>query len=274
MKEIPFVKMQGAGNDFVFLSREKTGVAITPRLARLLLDRHFGIGGDQLLVLEKTRKGKDPVLHIFNADGSKAEMCGNGVRAVAAHLIKEDGVKSDFTIRTKAGPIGINVLRGAIEVDMGEPEFEGARIPVRAAGSVVDRPLKVGRETFRINCVSMGNPHCVIFMKNVKKFPVAEFGPMIETHPFFPRRTNVEFVEILSRSHARARVWERGAGETLACGTGACAAAAMAAWTGKTGRKVKIDLPGGALFVRWDANNRFYLTGPAQSTFEGKFRIK
>lgn len=265
MKNIPFVKMHGAGNDFVFLVKEKTKVAITPTLARRFLDRHFGVGGDQLLVLD----GYD--LDIYNSDGSMAEMCGNGVRAVATHLVQSKGLKKDFVIRTKAGPIGIGLSRAGIEVDMGRPILEGSKIPVRAKGEIVRRPLRVGAKTFDIHCVSMGNPHCIVYVKDVNRFPVKEIGSLIETHPFFPNRVNVEFVQVVNRSHVRARVWERGAGETLACGTGACAIGVASARYGKTGRNVKIDLPGGRLQVRWAENDHVFLTGPAEVSFQGEF---
>jgi diaminopimelate epimerase len=200
---------------------------MTVRVVQKLMDRHFGIGGDQLLLLEKA--GPRPKLKIFNSDGSQAEMCGNGVRAVAYYLTKHKGMKKDFIIDTKAGPIGIGLKGGRILVDMGQPILEGKKIPVKASGEIVNRPLKVAGKTFKIHAVSMGNPHCVIYVDNVEKFPVREIGPMIETHPFFPKRVNVEFVQRISRSRVKARVWERGAGETLACGTGACAIGVAAA---------------------------------------------
>ncbi len=265
MKKIPFIKMHGAGNDFVFLNKEKTKVAVTPTLARRFLDRHFGVGGDQLLVLNGLK------LDIYNSDGSMAEMCGNGVRAVATHLVQNKGLKKDFIIQTKAGPIGIGIKKSGVEVDMGRPILEGSKIPVRAKGPIVNRSLRVGSKTFNIHGVSMGNPHCVIYVKDVNNFPVKEIGPLIENHTFFPNRVNVEFVQVLSSSHVRARVWERGAGETLACGTGACAIGVASARYGKTGRNVKIDLPGGRLQVRWAENDHVFLTGPAEVSFQGEF---
>ncbi len=264
--------MHGAGNDFVFLSRENFKGAVTPRLASLLLDRHFGVGGDQLVVLSKN--GPGPALDFYNSDGSMAEMCGNGTRAAAAYLRDEKGFRESFTIKTRARRIGIRLENGKIEVDMGEPILEGRTIPVKAAGEIVDRPFKVAGQTFRIHGVSMGNPHCVIFVKDVRHFPVREVGPLIENHPFFPRRVNVEFVQVMSRSRVKARVWERGAGETLACGTGACAIAVASARAGKTGRSIKIDLPGGQLGARWGADNHVYLTGPAETTYTGEFLLK
>ena len=269
---IPFIKMHGAGNDFVFLTREKTQIPISRRLAQLLLDRHFGIGGDQLLVLRNQKK-RTCQLQIYNSDGSQAEMCGNGVRAVAHYLNRFKGVKKDFTILTKAGPIGIGFKNGKIEVDMGRPLLEGSRIPAKAHGEITGRPLSIADKVFRIHAVSMGNPHCVIFVKNVRSFPVEKYGPLIENHPFFPSRMNVEFAEVVNSKWVKARVWERGAGETLACGTGACAIGVAAARIGKTARQVTIDLPGGQLGVRWGENDHVYLTGPARVSYEGYFLL-
>jgi diaminopimelate epimerase len=271
-KKIPFIKMHGAGNDFVFLDKKSFKGSLNPKTVRLLMDRHFGIGGDQLLFLNARNK-KRPSLLIYNSDGSQAEMCGNGVRAVGWYLNRFRGFKKDFVLETKAGPIGILYRGQAVEVDMGKPIFEGERIPVKAKGLVTAFPFHVGGERFEINCVSMGNPHCVIFVKDVKKFPVEKFGPMIENHPFFPRRVNVEFVQILSKGRVRARVWERGAGETLACGTGACAIGVIGAWTNKTDRNLKVILSGGELGVRWAEDGHVFLTGPAEVTYEGEFLI-
>lgn len=272
-RRIPFIKMHGAGNDFVFLTREKTDVRITPGLARLLLDRHFGVGGDQLLVFTPGTSATPARLEFYNADGSTAEMCGNGTRAAAHYLTTFKGLRRDFTIRTKAGLIGIGLAGGRIEVDMREPILEGARIPVKARGEIRDHALKIGGKAYRIHAVSMGNPHAVVFVKDVASFPVREIGPMIENHPFFPNRVNVEFVQVVNRSLVKARVWERGAGETLACGTGACAIAVASARAGLTHRAVSIDLPGGRLEARWADDNRVYLGGPAEVVFEGTFLI-
>lgn len=274
MKKINFVKMHGAGNDFVFLSADQFKGKVTPALARTLLDRHFGVGGDQLIYLANGKKKELPRLAFYNSDGSQAEMCGNGTRAAAAYLRDHKGVRRDFSFQTQTRKIGIKISNGKIDVDMGEPVLEGAKIPVKAKGPVVARPLTVAGKTFRIHCVSMGNPHCVIFVNNVADFPVREIGPLIENHPFFPKRVNVEFVEVKSRSHVKARVWERGAGETLACGTGACAIAVAAARFGKTDRNVKIDLPGGRLVARWTADNHVFLSGPTETTYVGEFILK
>jgi diaminopimelate epimerase len=267
MKKIPFIKMHGAGNDFVFISSDMTKRPITPKIAKLLLDRHFGIGGDQLLWLNKLK------LVIYNSDGSTAEMCGNGVRAVAYYLRDFKGMKKDFVIQTKAGPIGIVQRGGKIDVNMGRPILEGKKIPVRASGEVISRGLTIDRHMYRIHAVSMGNPHCVIFVNDVAKFPVTTVGPLIENHPFFPNRVNVEFVQVLSKDRVKARVWERGAGETLACGTGACAIAVAGARAGKTSRNVRIELPGGTLSARLSPDGFVYLSGPAETTYRGEFYV-
>ncbi len=274
MKKINFVKMHGAGNDFVFLSADKFKGKVTPALARVLLDRHFGIGGDQLIYLANGKSKAQPRLAFYNSDGSQAEMCGNGTRAAAAYLRDQKGYRKDFTFQTQTRKIGIRITGRKIDVDMGEPVLEGTKIPVKAKGPVIARPFSIAGKDFRIHCVSMGNPHCVIFVNDVDAFPVREIGPLIERHPFFPKRVNVEFVEVKSRTHVKARVWERGAGETLACGTGACAIAVAAARFGKTGRNVKIDLPGGQLGVRWAQDNHVFLTGPTATTYTGQFLLK
>jgi diaminopimelate epimerase len=271
MRKIPFIKMHGAGNDFVFITRDNFKAPMTPKLAERLLDRHFGIGGDQLLLLSSAKKGQTPSLLFYNADGSKAEMCGNGTRAVAAYLRDEKGFRSDFSIKTETRLIGIKVAGKKIEVDMGEPILDGRKIPVDADGEIQARALKVGTHEFDIHGVSMGNPHCVIFVDDVDTFPVRDIGPQIETHPFFPKRVNVEFVQVLSRARVKARIWERGAGETLACGTGACAVAVASARAGRTERNIKIEVPGGELGARWDSNNHVHLTGPTASTYRGEF---
>lgn len=258
-RRLPFIKMNGAGNDFVFLSRDEVKVSVTPQLARRLLDRHFGIGGDQLLVLDPGNTVKRPNLRIYNADGSPAEMCGNGVRAVAFYLRQFKGVRRDFVLQTGAGPIGVGFRGKKIEVDMGRPVL-GKRRTIKAEG-----------RSLRYQAVSMGNPHCVIFVPNVKKFPVESAGPAIERHSFFPNRTNVEFVQVLSKGRVRARVWERGAGETLACGTGACAILAASAAHRKTSRSIDIELPGGTLSARWADDDRIFLSGPADVNFSGTF---
>lgn len=271
-KRIHFTKLHGAGNDFVFVrGRDLKGFS-SKKMAQSLLDRHFGIGADQLLLLENG-PSKALKLKIYNPDGSEAEMCGNGVRAVAHYLSRSKAVKKDFVIQTKAGPIGIGFKKGKIEVDMGKPVVEGSKIPTIRSGEIKDYVLEVRDRSFHVHAVSMGNPHCVIFVDDLQAFPFEAYGPLIETHPFFPRRTNVEFVQVVSPRLIKALVWERGTGATLACGTGACAITVASARAGKTRREVQIDLPGGRLGVRWAANDHVYLSGPAQIVFEGEFYV-
>lgn len=269
----PFIKMHGAGNDFVFLTPALLKRTMTKSLATLLLDRHFGVGGDQLLYLKKASGKYKYILDIYNSDGSKAEMCGNGVRAVAFYLNRFENVKNNFFLLTKAGPIGIGFKGPKIEVDMGKPILEGSKIPTKAKGPVQNFSLKVEGKNFLIHGVSMGNPHCIIYVDDVLNFPVKKWGPLIENHPFFPNRVNVEFVQVLSKNHVRARVWERGAGETLACGTGACAILVASHRAKKTGSDVKIDLPGGTLSARLGENEHVYLSGPAHVSYRGQFFI-
>lgn len=273
MKKIKFIKMNGAGNDFVFIDGLSSRAAVTPSLARKMLDRHFGVGGDQMLVLGRGKNASSYKLSFYNSDGSTAEMCGNGARAAGAYLHGVKGIKKDFSFQTKAGVIGINAIGGRITVNMGRPILEGKKIPTRGAGEIVNRPLKAGGKTFKIHAVSMGNPHCVIYVNDVKNFPVTTYGPLIENHSFFPNRVNVEFVQILSKNRVRARVWERGAGETLACGTGACAIMVAGARVGKTSPSLAIDLPGGQLKATWEKNGNVHLTGPAEISYEGEFYV-
>jgi diaminopimelate epimerase len=268
-KKLEFTKMHGAGNDFVFLDDEK----VTPALAKQLLDRHFGVGGDQLLNLKKGSDGADYTVDIWNSDGSRAEMCGNGVRAVAYYLRDSRGVKRSFTFKTGAGLIGINQSKGKIEVDMGEPILEGSRIPVQSSGDIVDWPLKVGSQEFRVHAVSMGNPHAVIFTKDLNNINLSYVGPMLENHSFFPNRVNVHFTQVLNRKKVRVRHWERGAGATLACGTGACAVVVAAARAGLTDRDITLEVPGGTLSARWANNNHVFLSGPAETTYRGEWLL-
>jgi len=272
-RRIPFYKLQGAGNDFVFLDRSETKIPVSKEIARRMLDRHFGVGGDQLVVLTPGTSVTPARLEFFNSDGSKAEMCGNGTRAAALYLREFKGVRNDFEFKTAARLIPVKFRGGRIEVDMGEPIWDGPKIPVKARGEVIGRPTSVRGNKFLMNCVSMGNPHCVIFVKNVKFFPVREIGQIIENQPFFPQRVNVEFVQVLNSSNLKVRVWERGAGETLACGSGACAVAAVGAKIGRTGKRLRLELPGGVLETRISADNHVHLTGPAEIVFRGTFLI-
>lgn len=282
---LPFTKMHGAGNDFVVIDAVKRPVKINAALARKLCDRRFGAGCDQLLILEKS-KTADFRMRIMNPDGSEVEMCGNGIRCAALFARERKIVKKDdMTVETLAGLIRPRLgKKGLVRVDMGEPVLDAEKIPTGAKGRVMDRPFSFslpawgragergGDVDLQITAVSMGNPHCVVFVKDLDKTPVETWGPVMETHPFFPRRVNVEFVQVESPERARVRVWERGAGITLACGTGACAVAVAGVLTGRFHRKVDLQLPGGALTIEWAPDNHVFMTGPAEFVFEGVFQ--
>ena len=283
--KIHFIKMHGLGNDFILIDciaqRCPTEKKDLEALGMRLCDRRFGIGADQILLLFSSQKA-DFMMRIFNADGSEVEMCGNGIRCLAQYIW--DSKLSDkivLSVETPAGIIRPEKAGDLVKVDMGEPIFEPERIPVQLAhpssfilhpsGGIVDYPLKIEDREFAMTCVSMGNPHAIILVDDVLRFPVTYYGPMIENHPLFPRRINVEFIEVLSETEIRMRVWERGAGETMACGTGASAAAVATSLKGKTGKKVTVHLPGGDLFIEWAGDNHIYMTGPAARVFEGVF---
>lgn len=274
MSAIAFVKMEGTGNDFVLVDALRGKNPVTASVARRLADRRRGVGCDQVLVALPSRgETADVRMQIFNQDGSEAEMCGNGIRCLALYLKSRGIVRSaEMRVETRAGLMIPRIVGREVRVDMGPARLEASEIPVALSGRVVDRPLRVGDLEPRITCVSMGNPHAVLFVPRVDDFPVLSLGPRIEHHHLFPERTNVEFVEVQSRSRLRMRVWERGAGETPACGTGACAALVAACLNERTGRKVRIDLPGGSLEVEWLKNGHVTLKGPAVEVFQGEIR--
>ncbi|MBI5559826.1 MAG: diaminopimelate epimerase [Deltaproteobacteria bacterium] len=268
--EIKFTKMHGLGNDFIVIDLRKRGLRNLPSVVRRLSDRRFGIGFDQALIMRGSKKA-DFRMDIYNSDGGRAEMCGNGIRCFARYIWERElNRKAELKIETMAGIITpLRVGKNLIRVNMGRPLFEAGLIPVRAKGSVIDRPLKAGDRRFDIICVSMGNPHCVVFVKGLDRFPVGRYGPLIEKDRFFPQRTNVEFVEVVNKKNIRMRVWERGSGETPACGTGACAAAVASHLKGFTRRSVRVTLKGGSLKIDWAKDGHIYMTGPAEEVFEG-----
>ena len=275
MKKLSFTKMQGTGNDFVLLDALRHPVRVTPALARRLCDRRFGVGADQVLVLAKSAVADFKML-IYNADGSQVEMCGNGIRCLARYAFDRGHTKKRrMTVETLAGVRTPVIERGAVRVDMGAPILDAALIPTKAKGRVIDQPFSLKAPKNEVNlemtCVSMGNPHAVIFVDDADAVPLEEWGPVIEHSPFFPKRTNVEFVQMKNPDQARVRVWERGSGATLACGTGACAVGVAGVLTGRFHRAVTLSLPGGDLNVEWAADNRVYLTGPAAFVFDGHF---
>ena len=277
---LSFTKMHGLGNDFMVVDGRRPKKKLTPAIVRRLSERRVAIGFDQALILEGPtrrglKKGADFRMDIYNADGARVEMCGNGIRCLARYIWSRGlSRKRRLAIETRAGIIcPEQAAGGLVKVDMGEPILEGRLIPVRADGVVRGRPLKVKGKTFKLTCVSMGNPHAVTFLRALDKYPVSEYGPLIEKDRFFPKKTNVEFVEVVDRTTIRMRVWERGAGETLACGTGACGAAVAAHINGFTGRRVKVILLGGALDIEWALSGRVYMTGPAEEVFQGAVLI-
>ena len=274
---IKFTKMEGLGNDYVYMDAINQKIENRPELARFVSNRNFGIGSDGLILIEKSEVA-DFKMTMFNSDGSQAEMCGNGIRCVAK-FVYDKGMtdKTTLKIETLAGIkiLELNVEDGKVKtvrVDMGEPILEAKKIPVVSTEKPVKNlVLKAKDREFKFTCVSMGNPHAITIVEDTSKFDVKKYGEELEVNKSFLRRTNVEFVQIIDRNTIRMRVWERGAGETLACGTGACATAVACNLNGLTDRKVTIELLGGSLEIEWNAeNNHVYMTGPATTVFEGE----
>lgn len=267
--------MHGLGNDFVFVDGRRWKIPNPRKAARFLCERRHGVGADQLLILGSSRKA-DFRMEIYNADGSQAEMCGNGLRCLAKFVRDEKlSTKKEVRIETAAGIQVVRLLSAKkVRVDMGEPILKSREIPVNLSGRVINRPIRVDGKELRATCLSMGNPHCVIFTEDLEKYPVEKMGPVIENHNLFPEKTNVEFVKILSAKDVLMRVWERGAGETLACGSGACAAAVASILNGFTDRKVDVKLRGGVLHIEWDRKTGHVLmTGPAETVFKGEVEV-
>jgi diaminopimelate epimerase len=272
-----FVKMHGLGNDYVYVDCFHERVSEPARLARRISDRHFGVGGDGLILILPSEVA-DARMRIFNADGSEAQMCGNGIRCLAKYVY-ESGIarKPELTIETLAGNLRLRLFTadGVVErvrVDMGMPRLRRQDIPMLGQGEpVLGETLTVADRQFEATCLSMGNPHCVIYVDDVANYPVTHYGPLLEHHPQFPQRTNVEWVQWMNRREIRQRTWERGSGETLACGTGACAATVASVLTGKTERAVTVHLLGGDLEVEWAADDHVYMTGPAVEVFRGEW---
>ena len=287
--ELAFVKMHGLGNDFVVIEDLGEELELSADAVAWFCDRNFGIGGDGLiLVRPATMPDADFFMLYYNADGQTAEMCGNGIRCFAKYLVDHGLVPADtdsMSVETLGGIKRIDVTRAYDEtmylatVDMGEPKLLPDEIPTKlgceAPGDpVIACSLETDVGTFEVSCVSMGNPHCVLWVDDVETAEVHEIGPVIENHPAFPNRTNVEFAQLMEDGLIRLRVWERGVGETLACGTGACATAVVASLTLRAGRETTIELPGGELEIRWAEDDHVYMTGPAEEVFSGVIVIE
>jgi diaminopimelate epimerase len=274
-----FTKMHGAGNDYVYVDCFAQPVPDRlPELARRISDRRFGVGGDGLILIRPSDRA-DARMQMFNADGSEAEMCGNGIRCVAKYVY-DHGIcrRDELRIETGAGVLSVQLQTDQgrvrqVRVDMGPPILEAAIIPTTLPGTpVADVPLDVAGHRLTVTCVSMGNPHCVIFVPEATDALVWALGPHIETDPHFPARVNVEFVEVLGPGEVRQRTWERGSGETWACGTGASAVCVAGVLTGRTERRIVNHLRGGDLVLEWnEADGRVYMTGPAEEVFQGQW---
>ncbi|MCA1797463.1 MAG: diaminopimelate epimerase [Desulfuromonadaceae bacterium] len=274
-----FVKMHGLGNDYVYVDTSISAVEHPELLAREVSDRHFGIGSDGLILILPSEVA-DSRMRMFNADGSEAQMCGNGIRCVAKYLYDRKRVTgTTVNIETAAGVRSIEVVPGGdgkagqAVVHMGVPHLLRGEIPMcgEPQEQALNAALQVEGETFEVSCVSMGNPHCVVFVEDVETFEVQKWGPLLETHAWFPERTNVEFVEIISSAEVKQRTWERGAGETLACGTGASAVVVAAYLTGRCERNIVTHLRGGDLFMEYVPQGYVRMTGPAVEVFQGEY---
>jgi diaminopimelate epimerase len=274
-----FTKMHGAGNDYVYVDCFAQPAPADPSAtARAIADRRTGVGGDGMILICPT-EGADAEMRVYNADGSYAEMCGNGIRCVAKY-VHDHGIAGGDSLRIatngKNYELGLTLLGGKVErvrCDMGEPEFNAAKIPTTLPGNPpLEAPLVVCDRTLAVTCMAIGNPHCVTFVDSLSDELVHGIGPRIEHDPHFPQRINVEFVEVLNRETVRQRTWERGSGETFACGSGACAVAVASVLTGRTERRVTVKLLGGDLQIEWnEQNNHVYKTGPAVEVFTGEW---
>lgn len=275
-----FTKMHGCGNDYVYVNLFEEKVDNPAEVSIKVSDRHFGIGSDGLITIGPSDKA-DFRMRIYNADGSEAEMCGNGIRCVAKYVYDHKLTdKTEITVETGAGVLTLilypeNGKVQQVRVDMGEPILTPADIPVIADGDkVIDEPIEVGGKTWNMTCVSMGNPHAVVFVDDTDNFELEKYGPLFESHERFPKRTNTEFVQIISRTEAKMRVWERGSAETWACGTGTCACVMACILNNKTDDKVLVHLRGGDLTIEYDRDsNHVFMTGPATTVFSGEIDL-
>ena len=276
---ISFVKYHGLGNDFILIdNRQSMEPCLTPEQAVQWCDRHFGIGADGVIFALPGQDGTDYTMRIFNSDGSEPEMCGNGIRCLARFIAQLEGntdTSRAYRIHTLAGVITPKLETGTkVTVDMGFPKLLASEIPTTLTApheKVINVPLEVAEQTWAVTCVSMGNPHCITFVDDVAAIPLEAIGPQFEHHVVFPQRTNTEFIQVVRPDYLKMRVWERGAGITLACGTGACASLVAAVLTGKSDRRATVELPGGCLEIEWsETDQRLYMTGPAEQVFAGE----
>lgn len=283
---VAFTKYQGLGNDFLLIdNRHQAEPILTPEQAIHMCDRNFGIGADGVIFALPGQNGTDYTMRIFNSDGSEPEMCGNGIRCMARFLeeleIMDGRTVSQphaYKIHTLGGLITPEIQAdGQVKVDMGPPRLLAKEIPTTLAGlddKVINRMLNVSGHTWEVTCVNMGNPHCITFVEDVNTIPLATIGPKFEHHETFPQRINTEFIEVVRPDYLKMRVWERGAGATLACGTGACASLVAGVLTGNCQRKATVELPGGPLLIEWsETDQHVYMTGPAEMVFTGAISL-
>lgn len=282
---IKFTKMEGLGNDYVYIDCTKQNLENASNLAKIISDRHFGVGSDGLILIKSSKKA-DFRMQMFNSDGTEAEMCGNGIRCVGKYVYDKGLTdKTTLKIETLAGikVLNLNVEDGkvkTVKVDMGEPILDYKLIPAKDGKVYKSRDgikfykvnINIEGDLKELTCVSMGNPHGIDFANNIEKLKIEKFGPIIEVDEHFPNKVNAEFIEILDKHNIKMRVWERGAGETLACGTGACASVVASFLNGYTERNVTVELLGGKLEIEWNKeDNHVYMTGPAETVFEGEY---
>lgn len=277
---IVFTKLHGLGNDYHFIETAKYPIADPPALSRVMSHRHLGAGSDGIILIEPGRNGAEFSMRIFNADGSEAETCGNGIRCFAKYVYERKLTdKTEFTIDTLAGPNRVKlVVDGGtvtrVRSNMGKPKFERAEIPmIGAAGRVMEEDLDVGGAIMKVTCANIGNPHAVFFVDDATKVPLAEIGPKVEHHPKFPQRTNVEFVTVQDRQNMVMRIWERGSGITMASGSGSCGSALAAMITDRVDRRVNVHLVFGTLTIEWAEDGYVYQEGPATEVFTGTWDV-
>ena len=277
---VKFSKYHGLGNDFILIdNRGSNELLLSVEQAVKMCDRHFGIGADGIIFVLPGKENTDYTMRIFNSDGSEPEMCGNGIRCMAMFITDLEGqeiIDKTYRINTLAGVISPTIKAGGnVRVDMGEPFLKASQIPTNLPevdGKVINQPLSVQDKEYFVSCVSMGNPHCLVFVDDLANIDLNAIGNNFETHPAFPQKTNTEFIEVVNNSYLKMRVWERGAGITLACGTGACATVVAGVLNNKCDRLTTVELPGGCLDIEWSQNdNHVYMTGPATKVFTGTF---